>query len=76
MAFRHHTKLRAREIGVVGWVRNLANGDVEAWVEGEEAHVDALLAWLERGPPAATVTRLEVEAVAPAGHVKFTTRFD
>ena len=40
VAFRHHTKTLAREIGLTGWVRNVKNGDVEAWVEGEDRLVD------------------------------------
>jgi acylphosphatase len=76
VAFRHHTKVLARDLGLTGWVRNVANGDVEAWVEGEERPVETILAWLEKGPPAARVTRLEVETVAPAGHVQFKVRFD
>ena len=76
VAFRHHTKVRAREHGLAGWVRNLANGDVEAWLEGEERDVAALLAWLERGPPAARVEAVQVEDVPPAGHELFKVRFD
>jgi acylphosphatase len=76
VAFRHHTKTLARELGLRGWVRNVENGDVEAWVEGEESAVATILAWLEKGPPAARVTRVEVETVAPAGHAQFKVRFD
>ena len=76
VAFRHHTKTLAREIGLTGWVRNVANGDVEAWVEGEERDVERFLAWIEKGPPSARVTGVDVETVAPAGHVQFKVRFD
>ncbi|MDZ4774944.1 MAG: acylphosphatase [Planctomycetota bacterium] len=76
VAFRHHTKVTARELGVVGWVRNLTDGTVEVWIEGEEGAVLALTEWLKRGPPAATVSTLHVEAVGPAGHVQFKVRFE
>jgi acylphosphatase len=76
VAFRHHTKLLARELGLCGWVRNLPAGDVEVWIEGEEGAVLKLLEWLKRGPPAATVARLEAEAGAPAGYDRFKVRFD
>lgn len=76
VAFRHHTKLRARACGLAGWVRNLADGAVEVWFEGEEARVLELAAWLETGPPAARVTRVELEDVPPAGSNQFQVRFD
>lgn len=60
VAFRWHARERATALGVAGWTRNLRDGRVEVWMEGERAAVDALQAWLSRGPPAAHVERLEV----------------
>lgn len=57
--FRAHTRDKASDLGVTGWVRNLADGRVEAVVEGDEKAVRQLLKWCERGPPAARVTRVE-----------------
>ncbi len=76
VAFRHHTKVRARELGLVGWVRNLADGDVEVWLEGDEPPVRELSRWLETGPPAASVSGVDLETVAPAGFARFSVRFD
>ena len=74
VAFRHFTKLRARELGLVGWVQNLADGRVEAWLEGAPRPVGELVAWLRRGPPAAHVERLEVIDEPPQGHARFEVR--
>ena len=52
-------------LGVAGWVRNLAGGSVETWVEGEPQAVEEALAWLARGPAAARVDGLEVEVCDP-----------
>ena len=76
VAFRHHTKLRARELGLVGWVRNLTDGDVEVWFEGDPSTVSALAEWLQIGPPAASVSGVDLETVAPAGFERFSVRFD
>jgi len=76
VAFRHHAKLRARELGLGGWVRNLPDGRVEAWVEGPEAAVESMVAWLRRGPADARVEALDVESAEPAGHDRFRVRFD
>jgi acylphosphatase len=45
---------------VQGWVRNRRDGTVEAWLQGPEAAVGAILTWCRRGPPAARVTEVAV----------------
>jgi acylphosphatase len=54
----------ARE-GVHGWVRNLADGSVEVFVEGEYESVQRLEAAVRRGPAAARVETFETEEQAP-----------
>ena len=49
--------------GAQGWVRNRRDGTVEAWVQGDEAAVERVLAWARRGPRLAQVERLEVAEV-------------
>lgn len=71
VAFRHHTKVRARELGLAGWVRNLPDGTVEVWAEGEADALDELHRWLRIGPPAARVAGVEVTAEIPASHARF-----
>lgn len=63
--FRQSTLQEATRLGVDGWVRNLADGRVEAWAQGEAAAVDALVAWCGRGPARAEVTGVDVDDVAP-----------
>jgi acylphosphatase len=69
VSFRWHTQARAEELGLSGWVRNLADGTVELEAEGPDDAVDALVAWCRRGPPAARVGDLQVEELAPTGGV-------
>ncbi len=75
VGFRYHTRARAEELGVVGWVRNLPDGAVEAWIEGPQGAVEALLRWLSAGPPSAVVSSRRVEEVPPGDHGSFEVRF-
>ena len=61
--FRAETQRRARELGLSGWVRNLADGRVELLISGPEAAIEAMQSWLAQGPPLAAVQSLELERV-------------
>jgi acylphosphatase len=60
VAFRYKTKGAACEYQVTGWVRNKADGSVEAVFEGEKSQVESLLKWCEKGPPMAVVKGVDV----------------
>ena len=74
VAFRWRTRVRAGELGLAGWVRNLMDGSVELTCEGAPDAVDDLLVWLRRGPPAARVEALRVREVPAAGLAGFEIR--
>jgi acylphosphatase len=67
VGFRYATVDEARRLRVQGWVRNLADGRVEAEVEGERSSVEALVRFLRRGPPGAVVDDVEIRWGAYAG---------
>jgi acylphosphatase len=69
--FRGATESRARSLGLAGWVRNRADGSVEAVFEGESAAVDAALDFCRCGPPAARVERVDVADEPPEGLAGF-----
>jgi len=64
--FRDTCARRARAEGVAGWVRNRADGRVEAWFEGHPQAVENMLTWCREGPPRAEVTGVAVSKVEPA----------
>jgi acylphosphatase len=64
VGFRHATRGEARRLGLRGWVRNCADGSVEAVALGDEAQLDALERWARRGPPAARVDSVVVTPLA------------
>ena len=74
VAFRASARREARAAGVDGWVRNLADGRVEAVFEGAPGAVEALLAWCREGPSTARVERVEVREEPPEGAAGFEVR--
>ena len=74
VAFRAAARAQAHAVGVAGWVRNLADGRVEAVFEGEPAAVDVLVAWCHAGPSWARVERVEVQDEIPEGLATFEVR--
>jgi acylphosphatase len=68
--FRQSTREQAERLNLSGWVRNLADGRVEGLAHGAPAALEALRAWLQRGPAAARVDALEWQSdgeIPPAG---------
>jgi len=63
--FRASCARLAEDLGVSGWVRNLPQGDLEAVFQGPDAAVDEMVAWCRRGPPAASVDRIDVRVEPP-----------
>lgn len=65
---------QAQSLGITGWVRNRADGSVEAVVAGPAEQVDALVARAHRGPPAARVAAVTVTDTPAAVHADFAKR--
>lgn len=63
VGFRMYTRQKAQQLSVRGYVRNLANGDVEIVATGETEGINALLEWASSGSPSAIVNNLEVEVI-------------
>jgi DNA ligase D-like protein (predicted 3'-phosphoesterase) len=72
--FRESTVRKARELGVLGWVRNADDGSVAVHAEGPGQAVDELLGFLAEGPPQAQVDEVEVEPAKVEGHEQFAIR--
>lgn len=58
--FRAFTKQTATEAKVAGWVRNLPDGTVESFLEGEEKDVEKVIEAIRRGPPASRVDQVKI----------------
>jgi acylphosphatase len=76
VGFRFFVRDQANACGIVGWVRNLADGHrVELYGEGRGSDLETLLASVQKGPDGALVERVEVEwALAQGNHNTFEIR--
>ena len=72
--FRDACQERARAEGVGGWVRNRADGAVEAEFEGPAAAVERIVAWCREGPRRARVDDVEVTTLEILGDRRFRVR--
>ena len=61
VCYRLETQAAAKALGVLGWVRNLYDGTVEAVFEGEKDSVDKMIDWCRKGPRMATVSNVEIQ---------------
>lgn len=76
VGYRFSTIEQAQKLGVKGWVRNLANGNVEAVFEGDRNSVEAMIKWCHSGPRSAVVKDVFVESIEVTGIEDFSvTRF-
>lgn len=66
VGYRAAFAAQAQALGISGWVRNRADGAVEATVDGEEQTLDQLIQWARRGPPAARVIEISITEVSNA----------
>ncbi len=63
VGFRESMRAVAQALDVRGWVRNLADGKVEAVLQGDEGSVEQLVAWCHNGPPGANVKYVEADLI-------------
>lgn len=69
--FRKSTLQKAKELGVSGWVKNTASGNVEIWAEGDEMAIENFVNWCTVGPRNAVVTQVEKEPATWQGYSDF-----
>lgn len=71
--YRDSMRAEAAALGIAGWVRNRADGTVEALVQGDPVAIAAIVAWARRGPDQARVTRVD-ESAAEGDYAGFERR--
>ncbi|MBN2203197.1 MAG: acylphosphatase [Candidatus Aenigmarchaeota archaeon] len=60
VGFRFSAKIKAKSLGLNGWVRNVQN-HVEVLVEGERKSIEQIVEWCKVGPSTAKVDDIKVD---------------
>ena len=68
--YRVHTKNTADRLGIKGYVKNLANGSVEAVFEGDPPVVDQMIDWCHKGPEMSRVDHVKTQEIKPPTNFK------
>ncbi len=61
--FRASTKETADRLGVTGWVKNMADGSVQALFKAPDHVMDQMLEWCRKGPASARVDKLVTQKI-------------
>ena len=64
VGYRQACRSIARSLDLGGWVRNLPDGRVEFFAQGDEESVDRLVTWAWAGPGSAGVSGVETDTVS------------
>jgi len=59
--YRASAREVAEALGLTGWIRNTAEGHVEAVVTGTGYQLDDFISWCRQGPSNAVVTEVLIE---------------
>ena len=71
VGFRYHVYGKALELGVMGWVKNLADGRVECCGEATPGALELFEEHLWSGPRWGRVESIETEELAPQHYADF-----
>ena len=67
VGYRYFAIRRAEDLGLVGYAKNLPNGDVEVVAEGNEEDLGKFIVALQRGPSSAFVREVKVDWMPATG---------
>jgi acylphosphatase len=74
VGFRYAARNKARELGLSGWVENMADRSVRAAIQGDAASCNAFMNWCRVGTGYSWVERVEFIEKEPESFGPFTVR--
>jgi len=67
IGYRYFVYRSARQLDLVGWVRNLPDGRVQAVAEGDRGVLEIFIKELKTGPRFASVHNIDLKWAEPTG---------
>jgi len=67
VGYRYSTRNFASKLGLVGWVKNRDDGNVEIVAEGDKISLEELVEWTKHGPRFAKVDAIDVKHQPASG---------
>ena len=64
VSFRYYTEKKACELALKGSVKNLMNGNVEIFVEGDQRIVEEFADWCWQGSPMSQVKKVNIMEIS------------
>ncbi len=68
VSYRRFAKVWADKIGIMGWCRNLEDGNVEIMAEGSKEDIDRFAEKLKEGPLLSKVSGIEIKHEQKTSH--------
>ena len=65
--FRDSSRMKARELNLLGWVRNEQDGTIKIITEGEDKDLQRFIEWCKYGPDNAEVEKVDIKWTEPTG---------
>lgn len=69
--YRASTQEKAASLGILGWVKNEADGSVSIEAEGPEVQMQEFVDWCKSGPRHAKVEKVDYKEDQPQGFAHF-----
>jgi len=61
VGFRYSAREMAKNLGLLGWMKNAGDKTVEGEIEGEEKSLEEFLEWAKKGPRWSRVEKVEAQ---------------
>lgn len=71
VGFRYSTLLKAKELNILGIVKNMSDGSVYIEATGTTENLDKFTLWCYQGPKWAFVENIEVSEIEVKKHTRF-----
>ena len=71
VGFRWSAVTRARSLGIMGFIKNLPDGDVYIEAEGSGEQLNTFVEWCKQGPGFSFVESVKVDSSPPVNYVDF-----